>query len=362
MLHFLKSHLGVNSLFFAAVALMVLIFTHFRGNDSTSLVSSAMGETLANQISHDVRDSLNTLQESVSLRDWVTSGYTPSDVFSNVKSFNSSEANLALCEVLKGLPDSELSLFQDALREEEVHSEPANTLPCVASLINRIQSYWQNQDKNLSEAISVNMESRKVPLGQTEIDSTELSSGEFVLVFEGSLDSSQTLRTLKQLQKSKAQALFMIPGDSARNHAQIVRSLLQAGETLGSQSTKEEDMTLLPTDEADKKLAQGSQSIARIMGHPSRLFAFPLSEEDVALSPLQEFTQSQGMIQVIPNLDSEDWKTVDPAALAANISTLISRSPKGIIVLHSRLEQTALALPQILKDISSQHRKLVIFR
>jgi peptidoglycan/xylan/chitin deacetylase (PgdA/CDA1 family) len=68
------------------------------------------------------------------------------------------------------------------------------------------------------------------------------------------------------------------------------------------------------------------------------------------------------MIQVLPNLDSEDWKTLDPKALAQNVSALTAKSSKGIILLHSRLEQTALALPQILKNLSSQHRKLVIFR
>jgi peptidoglycan/xylan/chitin deacetylase (PgdA/CDA1 family) len=323
-----------------------------------------MGETLATQISRDVRDSINTLPESISLRDWMTSGYTPSDVFSNVKSFNSSEANAALCEVLTALPDSELSLFQDALKDV-LNSHPENTLPCTASLINRIQTHWQALLAGQNQVVqsdSIDMEIRKIPSGETAIDQTELNSGEFVLVFEGPLDSPQSTQTLKQLQQFKVQAVFLVPGKSARNHAPLVRALALAGETVGSQSTDEEDMTLLPTEEANKKLQEGAQSLTRILGRRSKLFSFPLSEEDVALSPLQDFTRSQGMIQVLPNLDSEDWKTLDPKALAQNVSALTAKSSKGIILLHSRLEQTALALPQILKNLSSQHRKLVIFR
>jgi peptidoglycan/xylan/chitin deacetylase (PgdA/CDA1 family) len=365
MLHFLRAHLGLNSLFFAALALMVLIFTHFRGNDSGALVSSAMGETLTAQISRDVRDSINTLQESVSLRDWMTSGYTPSDVIGNVKSFNSPDANLALCEVLKGLQPSELSLFQDALKEEAMDSMAAKSLPCTASLINQIQSHWQDlvsAQIDTTGDIPTAMEVRKIPAGETEVDPTELNSGEFALVFEGNLDTPQTTQTLKVLQKSDVQAVFLIPGDSARGHTSLVKALVQAGETIGSQSTEEEDMTLLPTEVANKKLLEGAQSLTKVTGRSSKLFSFPLSEEDVALSPLQEFTRSKNMIQIMPNLDSEDWKTLDPKVLVQNIGALTAKSSKGIILLHSRLEQTALALPQILKNLSSQHRKLIIFK
>ncbi len=325
-----------------------------------------MGETLSAQISRDIRDSINTLPESISLRDWMTSGYTPSDVFSNVKSFNSSAANSALCEVLSALTDSELSLFQDALKEDVINSQPANALPCTASLINRIQNHWQTllaaQNPMPNQGDSIETEIRKIPAGETEIDQTELNSGEFALVFEGPLDSPQSIQTLKQLQQFNVQAVFLVPGNSARNHVSIVKALAQAGEALGSQSTDEEDMTLLPTEEANKKLQEGAQNVSHILGHRTKFFSFPLSEEDVELSPLQDFTRSQGMIQVLPSLDSEDWKTLDPKVLAQNVSTLTAKSSKGIILLHSRLEQTALALPQILKNLSRQHRKLVIFR
>jgi peptidoglycan/xylan/chitin deacetylase (PgdA/CDA1 family) len=322
-----------------------------------------MGETLTGQISRDVHDSIITLHESVTLRDWRTSGFTPSDIFKNVFSLNS-DAPKILCEVLGDLPPQDLALFEDALRKPGAR----NHLKCTQKLLGQIDHFWaeQRERMKITQSLSsdpVEIEVRKLPSSARALTSLDLNPGEYALVFEGGPDRIRTEEILQTLQKAGAKAIFLSPGQDARDEILMTEHMAQTGQIVGSQSLKAKDLTAIPTQNAQAEISEGDHIIRYITGRNTHLFSFPLATnlDDPSYAPLEEYLKNQRLVLVRPDLDSEDWKTLDPAALLAQVCLQLAKSPKGIISFHNRLEQTALALPGILQDIASHHRKLVVF-
>jgi hypothetical protein len=330
-------------------------------------LNSALGQTLGNQLSQDVRDAMSTLEESVSFRDWMTSGYTPSDLFKNAASLNSPQAEQDLCTVLINLKPEALVEFESAIRQNlAALDRPA--FQCSASLEARIKNYWASEKNNSATSMnSVQTEVKTLKSGTTEISSSDLDPGEFTLVFEGNIDPESSSEILSILQAAKTKAVFLIPGENAITQQSSVKALAGAGNNVGSQGTILEDMSLIPTITASEKLSEGNHILHSLTNSITEsalpLFSFPMSADlgSSEYQALEQYTRAQTMTLVRTDLDSEDWKIFNPANLAQNVIEQISSSKKGLILLHGQMEQTVLALPAILNSLAHQNKKLVVF-
>jgi peptidoglycan/xylan/chitin deacetylase (PgdA/CDA1 family) len=347
------------------VAVVALIgFSLSRSQDSLDPLNSALGETLSSQLTRDVNDAVGTLKESSTLRGWATSGFTPAEVFQNAYSINAMEAPKALCEVLKDLPSEQLAIFESALKKPEFRG----SMTCVQQLTSEISAYWEQQKDKMkisqtADLDPVQVEIRKLPVNAREITSDSLNSGEFTLVFEGGPDADRTPQVLQSLSKAHARALFLFPGQNARDQMKAVQALAHSGQVVGSQGLHNEDLASLPSHTWEAEVIEGDQIMRFITGSNIRFFSFPYSADptDQSYEPLTSFIENQNMVVVNSDVDSEDWKTYNPNALLKQITYEISHSDKGLITLHDGLEQTALALPGVLKELASRHRKLVVF-
>jgi peptidoglycan/xylan/chitin deacetylase (PgdA/CDA1 family) len=344
------------------VALIGFCLSHSR--DSLDPLNSAMGETLSSQLERDVNDAISTLKESNTLRDWATSGFAPAEVFQNAYSINATQAPAALCEVLENLGSEQLAIFESALKKPEFNG----SMTCIPQLMSRISAYWQMQKDNMAVAQSddlpiIPVEMRRLATSEREINSDSLNSGEFSLVFEGGPDANRTPQILQTLNKAHARALFLFPGQNAREQIKIVQALARSGQVIGSQGLHNEDLASLPSKTWEAEMTEGDQIIRFISGSNVRFFSFPFSADssDPSYEPLTSFVQNQNMVLVNADIDSEDWKTTNPNALMNQVRYEISHSDKGLITLHDGLEQTALVLPGLLKELAAKHRKLVVF-
>lgn len=273
----------LNPTVLSVLMLSSVTWFNYRSDDSDSLLNSALGETVGNQLSQDVRDAMSTLQQSVSFRDWMTSGYTPSDLFKNATSLNSPQAEQDLCKVLGNLHPEALVEFEAAIRQNlAALDRPA--FQCSASLESKIKNYWASKKNNSPSSLSnVQTEVKTLKTGTTEISSSDLAPGEFTLVFEGNIDPERTSQILSILQAAKAKAIFLIPGENAITQQSSVKALAGAGNNVGSQGTILEDMSLIPTVAASEKLTEGSQILHSltdsITESPLPLFSFPMSAD-----------------------------------------------------------------------------------
>jgi peptidoglycan/xylan/chitin deacetylase (PgdA/CDA1 family) len=340
---------------------LALIGISERPYHDQEILNSASGATMSSQIGREVQDSLDTLKTSMSFRDWRTSGFLPGDVLKNAFALRRKEARGALCSALKSLPPKDLSLFEPALNT----TDAGKKLGCTASLLEAIENYWTDQTSVIDalrgdeEVPPLTLIQRKIPRGSVrEITSKLLQNGEFALVFEGGLDPLQTREILKTLDEHRAKGTFLVPGASARDHAELLETVKKMGNSIGAQTLNSMDLTSIPMAESDKQISDGVHAVAVAGDVSSTLFSFPFASSNEALD---QMVTSKGLKIVRADLDSEDWKHYDPAELVKTVNERTSSSQKGILLFHGLLHQTAIALPAILDHLALNNSKVVIF-
>lgn len=82
-----------------------------------------------------VRDSVERNAAAKNLIEWESSGVTPRDIFTKVRTDRDAAS---LCHALLSLPTVELTLFQNEIESES--STPS--LHCASQLLNRLEDYW----------------------------------------------------------------------------------------------------------------------------------------------------------------------------------------------------------------------------
>ena len=335
------------------------------------VVTSASGGTLGQQVEHDVLQSAEVLASSETLYDWQSSGFTPSDVFKNAFALENNVARSALCGALAELQQEQLSAFEQALGSHEATLD----LSCAAQELSTIRDYWIAQTAamdasrynpgNSAESSDENLKtvaSGEVPLEAASVHELSvrlLKKGQFALVFEGTVDPLVTRQILETLQSREARATFLIPGKSARKNGALVREMAREGNPIGSQGMEWRDYTLLDWSDADQEITDGAQEISAASERSSRLFAFP---EESSSDDLDQLAISKGLLLVHGDLDSKDWQTFNAQKLVQYVQNLIQTHDRGVLVLHSRYHQTALALPAILDAIEQARGQVVTFK
>jgi peptidoglycan/xylan/chitin deacetylase (PgdA/CDA1 family) len=345
---------------FLILALAVIGISE-RPYHNQELLNSASGETMTSQIGRDVQDTLDTLKTSMSFRDWRASGFLPGDVLKNAFALRRTEAREAICTTLKSLPPKDLSVFEPALNTQDAGTK----LLCTGDLLDEIENYWIEQTTD-ADNMRAGVANAAIPLvvkkvsanSVHEINTDLLENGEFALVFEGGLDPVQTREILKTLKDHSAKATFLVPGQSARDHSDLLEQITKMGDRLGAQTLNSMDLTTIPMNEADKQISDGVHAVAIAGEVESLLFSFPFASSN---ETLDQMVTAKGLKIVRSDLDSEDWKHYDPAELVTTVNTRTKASSKGILLFRGLLHQTAIALPAILDNLAASHRKLVIF-
>lgn len=313
------------------------------------------------QFERDIGVALETLRAASTYRDWMLSGYTPNDVITSTLALKRADANASLCAALKNLSGEDLSVFEIALNSPAAKKD----LFCSHELIEKVAKYWMSQTeaadstRGSGNVEPISMGAKRIkPESIRDVSADLLETGEYAIVFRGNIDPLVTREILKVLEERNVKAHFLIPGTSARDHADIVEMMSRTGDVLGSEGSDLRDLTLLPTLDAERAMVEGQYAV-EVAGrtHKPSLFSFPFG----ASTPTLEMLASRkGLKPVRPSFNSDDWKTPNAMHLVENFRKRLASTPKGILLFHN-FRQTAIALPLILDEMAANHKRIVTF-
>ena len=234
-----------------------------------------------------------------SYADWRRSGYTPSDVFSNVRALKSTAAWKDLCAGLQDLEVEDLATFEPAIREYRGNRK----LRCAGALEARLTAYWASRSASLSRIsgelpgfpeslvgprppLSLHRPERTTagvavgpPLSSTTLAyGTEPARRQIVLSFEQSTapQSDRAARILDSLDQFGARAVFFLTGESARANPALLRLIAERQHQLGSLGWDEKDLENIPVRDSENALAKAQAEVAVASGAPVLLFRNPL--------------------------------------------------------------------------------------
>ncbi len=159
--------------------------------------------------------------------------------------------------------------------------------------------------------------------------------GELALTFDDGPNPAWTPRLLEILASHDARATFFLLGSHAQAEPELVRRMVAAGHLIGNHSWCHPNLALTSAGRVKEELARTSQTLEQIAGAPVKYFRPPYGARRPIVLRL---ARSLGMVPVLWNAMTSDWK--EPSAerivarLASKIDRLERRGRAANIVLH----------------------------
>ena len=187
------------------------------------------------------------------------------------------------------------------------------------------------------------------PAEETVID-VELPPVKTVaLTFDDGPHPEFTLRLLEILERNNVKATFFVVGKQVRKYPEFLREIKKAGHEIGNHTYNHPMLTTLDKEGVINELELNRVEIKKEAGVDVAIFRPPSGryDEKVLAAAL-----SRGFIPVLWSVSGSDYGATDPNTVRDNV--LFSLKDGDIILLHSGVEATLKALPEIIFDIKKR--------
>ena len=170
------------------------------------------------------------------------------------------------------------------------------------------------------------------------------------------LDASDTftLQVMQILNAYDVRASFFVTGEWVRENGGVAARLVGSGHELKNLSDGHTGLRRMSRSQIRESLEACSEAIEGIAGARPRVFRAPYGEYD---DNLIRVARDLGLHTVQWSIDSGDWRGGRADAIIRQVQTRAFSG--GIVLLHSNLEQTVEALPEIVTGLQADGFTLI---
>ncbi len=175
------------------------------------------------------------------------------------------------------------------------------------------------------------------------------ADNKIAITFDCAWGNSNTDLLLGLLKDAGAKATFFVTGEFCDKYPEDVKKMYDAGHEIGNHSDVHPHVEGMNINSLIEDTRKCSQKIKMITGEEPRIYRAPYGEYD---NNVVTTIEGMGMKMIQWSVDSIDWKEPEP-------ETIIKRIEKdtvsgSILLFHNDLENTSLALPQLLTDLKQK--------
>jgi peptidoglycan/xylan/chitin deacetylase (PgdA/CDA1 family) len=146
--------------------------------------------------------------------------------------------------------------------------------------------------------------------------------GELALTFDDGPNPAWTPRLLEILARHNLRATFFLVGSRAQAEPSLVRCILAASHLIGNHSWSHPNLALSSASRIEQELSRASHTLEQITGSPVRYFRPPFG----ARRPeVLRAARRLGMVPVLWNAMTSDWKNPSANAIANQLTSKIDR-------------------------------------
>src|SRR4029079_11209399 len=138
----------------------------------------------------------------------------------------------------------------------------------------------------------------------------------------------------------------------ARGYRDIARRILAEGHTIGTHSENH----LLGFDKAalgavKSEIEQGIASIGAVLGKDTAASAFFRIPGFLRRQEVESYLQSRRLMTWSADVVADDWRHINASEVVRRAMARLDEKGKGILLLHDIQPATALALPELLRQL-----------
>lgn len=174
------------------------------------------------------------------------------------------------------------------------------------------------------------------------------------LTFDDGPEPDVTPEILKTLKKYEAKATFFMLVNSAKAYPNVAKQVAEEGHEVANHSFSHVNLSKVKRSRIEKELKESKKTLEKITGAPVTLFRPPYGEYNKAV--LQVANDSQQKI-IMWSVDPKDWYHRNKNETYKNIMKFTN--PGSIVLMHDIHQETANALPKIIKDLKEKGYEFV---
>jgi peptidoglycan/xylan/chitin deacetylase (PgdA/CDA1 family) len=190
--------------------------------------------------------------------------------------------------------------------------------------------------------------------------SLPLAEKEVVLTFDDGPMPPYSNRVLDVLAEHCVKANYFIIGRMARGYPDVLKRILADGHTIGTHS---ENHVLafdrMPLNAVQREIEQGFASVAAVLGDRKAVAPFFRIPGLLRAQQVESYLQSRGIATWSADLAGDDWKHISSADVVRRVMARLEEKGKGVVLLHDIQPATALALPELLRELKGRGYRIV---
>lgn len=191
------------------------------------------------------------------------------------------------------------------------------------------------------------------------LNDLKLRDKEVVLTFDDGPMPKKTERIVATLDEYGVKATFLMVGEMAQAHPDIAKLVARHGNSIGSHTFRHPNLSHLSFEAAIAEIEKGRKAVSAATEQDVGFFRFPYLADS---RKLRSWVANDGMVVLDVQIDSKDYFTDSPAAVATRTMSALRAHGRGIILLHDIHNRTAAMLPALLTQLKAEGYKVVTLR
>ncbi len=191
-------------------------------------------------------------------------------------------------------------------------------------------------------------------------ESLPLRDREVVLTFDDGPLPPYTSRVLDTLASECVKATFFLVGRMVRANPSLVRRIYDEGHTVANHSQNHPfTFHRMTVDQASLEIEGGFESLRTVLGDPKAVAPFFRIPGLLRQSSVEQYLISHGYMTWSVDFTADDWTRISAQEVARRAVNRVEARGKGILLLHDIQPATALALPEILRELKARGFRIV---
>jgi peptidoglycan/xylan/chitin deacetylase (PgdA/CDA1 family) len=191
-------------------------------------------------------------------------------------------------------------------------------------------------------------------------ESLPLNDHEVVLTFDDGPLPPYTNRILDTLASECVKATFFMVGRMVQGYPSIVRRVYNEGHTVANHSqTHPFTFSKMTADQAAREVDAAHASLLAALGDPKAISPFFRIPGLLRQSSVEQYLAAHDYMTWSVDFLADDWTHIKSHEITKRAINRIEARGKGILLLHDIQPATALALPDILRELKARGFKIV---
>src|SRR5499427_1687711 len=191
-------------------------------------------------------------------------------------------------------------------------------------------------------------------------ESLPLNDHEVVLTFDDGPLPAYTNRILDLLAAECVKATFFMVGRMVQAYPAVVRRIHSEGHTIANHSmTHPFTFHKMSVDAASNEIEGAFAALRTALGDPKAVAPFFRFPGLLRQTSVEQYLAEHGDMTWSVDVAADDWTHINNREVARRAISRLEARGKGILLLHDIQPATALAMPEILKELKARGFKIV---